>query len=82
MNFKSIPSEFEFLPWTALKKITKDKRSTIIWPFGAIEQHGPHLPLGTDSIFVDEIITEVLKLIPSEMPLKKIPTIHWIFSRT
>ena len=80
MNFKSIPSEFEYLPWTEVKKITKGKRSTIIWPFGAVEQHGPHLPLGTDSIFVDEIITEVLKLIPSEMPLKKIPTQYIGFS--
>ena len=47
-----------------VKNISKNKRSTIIWPFGAVEQHGPHLPLATDSIFVDEIICEVLKLIP------------------
>tara|TARA_B100000902_G_scaffold398824_1_gene467064 strand:+ start:30 stop:818 length:789 start_codon:yes stop_codon:yes gene_type:complete len=74
MNFKPIPSEFENLSWPEVENIAKDKRSTVIWPFGAVEQHGPHLPLATDSIFVDEIISEVFKLIPSEVPLKKLPT--------
>ena len=74
MNFKSIPREFEYLSWPEVKNISKDTRSTIIWPFGAVEQHGPHLPLATDSIFVDEIICEVLKLIPSDTPIKKLPT--------
>ena len=80
MNFKSIPSEFENLSWPEVKNISKDIRSTIIWPFGAVEQHGPHLPLATDSIFVDEIICEVLKLIPSNKPIKKLPTQYLGFS--
>ena len=80
MNFKSIPSEFEYLSWPEVKNISKDIRSTIIWPFGAVEQHGPHLPLATDSIFVDEIICEVLRLIPSDTPIKKLPTQYIGFS--
>jgi len=74
MNHKSIPNKYEYLSWPEVKNISEKKRSTIIWPFGAIEQHGPHLPLATDSIFVDEIINEVLELIPEEIPLKKLPT--------
>ena len=74
MNHKSIPNQYEYLSWTEIKNIAEMRRSTIIWPFGAIEQHGPHLPLATDSIFVDEVVTEVMKLIPKEMPLMKIPT--------
>jgi len=80
MNFKSISSEFEYLSWPEVKNISKDQRSTIVWPFGAVEQHGPHLPLATDSIFVDEIISEVLKLIPSDKPIKKLPTQYLGFS--
>ena len=80
MNLKSIPSEFEYLSWPDVKNISKDIRSTIIWPFGAVEQHGPHLPLATDSIFVDEIINEVLGLIPPDKPIKKIPTQYLGFS--
>ena len=80
MNFKSIPSEFEYLSWPEVENIAKQKRSTVIWPFGAVEQHGPHLPLATDSIFVDEIICEVLKLFSSEVPLKKLPIQYMGFS--
>ena len=80
MDPKSIPTEFEYLSWPEVRNITNDKRSTIIWPFGAVEQHGPHLPLATDSIFVDEIIREVLELIPSEEPIKKLPTQYLGFS--
>ena len=36
--------------------ISKLSRNTIIIvPFSAIEQHGPHLPLGTDKIILDKI---------------------------
>ena len=74
MNSKSIPNEYEYLSWPDIKNIAQKQRSTIIWPFGAIEQHGPHLPLATDSIFVDEIVNEVLNLFSDEFPLKRIPT--------
>ena len=80
MNLKSLPSEFENLTWPDVKNISKDKRSTILWPFGAVEQHGPQLPLATDSIFIDEIVREVMKIIPNEIPLKKLPTQYIGFS--
>ena len=51
MNFKPISNKFEYLNWQEIESLAKEKRSTVIWPFGAVEQHGPHLPLATDSIF-------------------------------
>src|SRR5919205_3147292 len=30
-------------------------RSTVVVPFGAVEQHGPHLPLDTDSVLADRL---------------------------
>ena len=80
MNFKPIPNKFEYLNWQEIESIAKDRRSTVIWPFGAVEQHGPHLPLATDSIFVDEIINEVFKLFSPDIPLKKLPTQYIGFS--
>ena len=80
MNFKPIPNKFEYLNWQEIECVAKNKRSTVIWPFGAVEQHGPHLPLATDSIFVDEIISEVFKLISADIPLKKLPTQYIGFS--
>jgi len=80
MNFKPIPNKFEYLNWQEIESVAKDKRSTVIWPFGAVEQHGPHLPLATDSIFVDEIMSEVFKLFSSDIPLKILPTQYIGFS--
>ena len=74
MTSKSISNSYEYLSWPEIKNIASHKRSTIVWPFGAVEQHGPHLPLATDSIFIEEIINEVFKLMPKDLPLKKIPT--------
>jgi len=82
MNFKPISNKFEYLNWQEIESIAKEKRSTVIWPFGAVEQHGPHLPLATDSIFVDDIISEVFKLLPADIPLKTSNSIYWVFART
>ena len=32
-----------------------EKTRTVIIPFGSVEEHGPHLPLGTDTIHVYEV---------------------------
>ena len=80
MNHKSIRNQYEYLSWTEISNVAMQKRSTIIWPFGAVEQHGPHLPLATDSIFVDEIVNDVLKILPDGLPILKIPTQYIGFS--
>ncbi|NOQ86271.1 MAG: creatininase family protein [Deltaproteobacteria bacterium] len=43
------------------KKATKIK--TVIIPVGSLEAHGPHLPLGTDTIEVYEIAKRVAQLV-------------------
>ncbi|KGG12859.1 Creatinine amidohydrolase related enzyme [Prochlorococcus sp. MIT 0601] len=45
----------------------------MVWPFGACEQHGPHLPLNTDILFAERILTEVLNRLPDEMPIWMLP---------
>ena len=41
--------------WPEVRAEIEGGRDTIVVPFGAVEQHGPHLPLGTDAIFGDEL---------------------------
>jgi creatinine amidohydrolase len=38
------------LSWTDVERYLNDGGDTIILPIGSTEQHGPHLPLGTDSM--------------------------------
>jgi len=41
-----------------------EKTRTVIIPFGSTEEHGPHLPLATDSIHVYEVCKEASKETP------------------
>lgn len=41
----------------------------LILPLGAWEQHGPHLPLDTDTVIVNRVVSEVLQEIPFDVLL-------------
>ena len=43
------------LTWEDIKQEIQNGRDTVVVPFGSTEQHGPHLPLGTDAVLGDEI---------------------------
>ena len=43
------------------RKLIKSKKPTVIIPVGSIEQHGPHLPISTDSDIVTEIASRLAK---------------------
>jgi len=45
-----------------------------VLPVGAIEQHGPHLPLSVDRDILDGIIAAALPLIPDDCPAVFLPT--------
>ena len=43
------------LTWADIKQEIQNGRDTVVVPFGSTEQHGRHLPLGTDAVLGDEI---------------------------
>jgi len=45
----------ERMAWPEVQAEVEGGRDTVVAPLGAVEQHGPHLPLGTDAMFGDEI---------------------------
>ncbi len=45
-----------------------------VLPLGATEQHGPHLPLGVDTVLADGIVAASLPLLPAALPVLFLPT--------
>ena len=43
------------LTWPDIKEEIQNGRDTVVVPFGSTEQHGRHMPLGTDAVLGDEI---------------------------
>jgi creatinine amidohydrolase len=41
-------------------------RTIALLPLGAVEQHGPHLPLSTDAVIVEGVTDRALELLPEE----------------
>lgn len=70
----------EYLPWPAVEAAARQPGSTVVLPIGALEQHGPHLPVGTDSCFADSVLDLVLKQLPEELPLWRLPLQSYGFS--
>lgn len=53
-----------------------DPATTVaVLPLGATEQHGPHLPLGVDTVIADGIVQAALPLMPPELPVLFLPTL-------
>ncbi|HEY6535475.1 MAG TPA: creatininase family protein [Candidatus Nitrosocosmicus sp.] len=52
------PILWDELSWKDVEEITKNIKM-VIFPIGACEQHGPHLPLGVDTIDCYEIAKRV-----------------------
>jgi creatinine amidohydrolase len=48
-------------------------RVIAVLPFAAIEQHGPHLPLGTDMYIMEGYLGRVLRRLPADLPLAFLP---------
>jgi creatinine amidohydrolase len=49
---QTLPAKWEELTAGDFQKALERSRNTCVLPFGIIEKHGPHLPLGTDLINV------------------------------
>ena len=61
------------LSWPQVQEQLRTPGATVIWPFGAIEQHGPQLPLATDSLFADRLLDRILEGLPVQLPIWRLP---------
>ena len=59
--------KFEELSWKQIEQL--DKNKTIFYlPISPLEEHGPHLPVGTDLLTVRDATTEAIKILNKKNP--------------
>jgi creatinine amidohydrolase len=49
------------------------RRWIAVLPLAAVEQHGPHLPLGVDSFIAEAYFAQVRKILPDDVPVTFLP---------
>ena len=49
------PRLWERLTWPAIERLQADGERLVLMPVGALEQHGPHLPLNTDVVIAGAV---------------------------
>jgi len=76
---RSFPPYTEFyLPHFSKEKLERASQNpnhVVIVPLGAIEQHGPHLPVGTDSLIGEILLNGLTGNLNSDVPLVIAPAL-------
>jgi creatinine amidohydrolase len=49
------------------------RRWIAVLPLAAVEQHGPHLPLGVDSFIAEAYLSRVSEILPADLPATFLP---------
>lgn len=80
---------FPYLSWTEIQAMPDKENVVLIQPVGAIEQHGPHLPLVVDAAIGVAVLGKALEKLDSSIPAYALPTLyygksneHWHFPGT
>jgi creatinine amidohydrolase len=59
--------KFEELSWKKIQELNKNK-TIFFLPISPLEEHGPHLPVGTDLLTVRETANEAIRILNNKKP--------------
>ncbi|WP_017660082.1 creatininase family protein [Baaleninema simplex] len=68
---------FPYLTWTEIDRLANKQNVVLVQPVGAIEQHGPHLPLIVDSAIGVAVLGKALDRLEAEVPAYALPPLHY-----
>jgi creatinine amidohydrolase len=71
-----IPDErnFAYLTWKQVDALPRES-TLLVLPTAAIEQHGHHLPLATDTLINNLLLGKALARLPAELPIYALPPV-------
>ena len=74
-----IPPEryFPYLTWPEIAEMDNKENTVIIQPIGAIEQHGPHLPIIVDAAISMGVLGKALTKLDSSIPAYSLPCLYY-----
>jgi creatinine amidohydrolase len=65
---------FAYLSWKQVDALSREE-TLLVLPTAAVEQHGHHLPLATDTLLNNYMLGKGLALLPVEMPVYALPPV-------
>ena len=68
---------FPYLTWKEIQQMPNKEQVVIIQPIGAIEQHGPHLPVAVDSAISLGVIGKALTQLNPNIPAYALPCLYY-----
>jgi creatinine amidohydrolase len=67
---------FAYLNWKQVDALPRES-TLLVLPTAAIEQHGPHLPLATDTLINNLLLGHALEKLSPELPVYALPPVHY-----
>src|SRR5882757_8099456 len=67
---------FAYLNWKQVDALPRDS-TLLVLPTAAIEQHGHHLPLATDTLINNLLLGRALEKLPAKLPVYALPPVHY-----
>ena len=68
---------FPYLTWKEIEEMPNKENVVIIQPIGAIEQHGPHLPIAVDSAISVGVLGKALSQLDKEIRAYALPCLYY-----
>lgn len=65
---------FSYLSWKEIDALPRES-TLLVLPTAAIEQHGHHLPLATDTLINNLLLGRALERVPAELPIYALPPV-------
>ena len=67
---------FAYLSWKQVDALPRDS-TLLVLPTAAIEQHGHHLPLATDTLINNLLLGRALAILPPDRSVYALPPVHY-----